>query len=162
MSRKPAARLKGSRSKGSTDRKSRSRLSGSAEANETPGKIGKAASRRLHPPPEEDLGGGDICSLEEKPSTEDNMPLVAHASTDSAREAGFEDDGPKRSPGVAAIALTVAVFGALSLLIIDHGLWNRPYLESARAHAATEAAADADGAFVTPTRRPSLYSRTVQ
>jgi putative SOS response-associated peptidase YedK len=28
-----------------------------------------------HPPPEEDLGGGDICSLEIGPSTEDDRPL---------------------------------------------------------------------------------------
>lgn len=27
------------------------------------------------PPPEEQLGGGDICSLEEAPSTEDDKPL---------------------------------------------------------------------------------------
>jgi hypothetical protein len=113
----------------------------------------------LHPPAEEDLGGGDICSLEEKPSTEDNMPLLAHAP-DSAAE--VEDNHWKRSLGAAAIALTIAVFGVLALLIVDHGLWERPYRESARAHAATEAAVEADGGFVTPTRRPSLYSRTVQ
>jgi hypothetical protein len=28
-----------------------------------------------HLPPEEDLGGGDICSLEASPSTEDDKPL---------------------------------------------------------------------------------------
>jgi hypothetical protein len=28
-----------------------------------------------HPPPEEQLGGGDICSLEEQPSTDDDKPL---------------------------------------------------------------------------------------
>jgi hypothetical protein len=28
-----------------------------------------------HPPPEEDLGGGDICSLEATPSTDDDKPL---------------------------------------------------------------------------------------
>ncbi len=27
------------------------------------------------PPPEEDLGGGDICSLQTEPSTEDDKPL---------------------------------------------------------------------------------------
>lgn len=27
------------------------------------------------PPAEEDLGGGDICSLEEQPSTDDDKPL---------------------------------------------------------------------------------------
>ena len=28
-----------------------------------------------HPAPEEHLGGGDICSLEEAPSTDDDKPL---------------------------------------------------------------------------------------
>jgi hypothetical protein len=28
-----------------------------------------------HPPPEDELGGGDICSLEEAPSTDDDKPL---------------------------------------------------------------------------------------
>jgi hypothetical protein len=28
-----------------------------------------------HPPPEDHLGGGDICSLQEQPSTDDDKPL---------------------------------------------------------------------------------------
>jgi hypothetical protein len=28
-----------------------------------------------YPPPEEQLGGGDICSLEQEPSTDDDKPL---------------------------------------------------------------------------------------
>jgi hypothetical protein len=31
--------------------------------------------RRTQPQPEEDLGGGDICSLQEYPSTDDDQPL---------------------------------------------------------------------------------------
>jgi hypothetical protein len=31
--------------------------------------------RRTQPLPEEDLGGGDICSLQEHPSTDDDQPL---------------------------------------------------------------------------------------
>jgi hypothetical protein len=65
-------------------------------------------------------------------------------------------------PTTAPAGIAVAVFGALSLLIVDHGLWNRPYVESARAYTATEAAAKADGALITPTRKPSLYSRMVR
>jgi hypothetical protein len=137
----------------------RPKQKGAAKIGANAGQPGKAARGRLHPPAEEDLGGGDICSLEDKPSTEDNMPLVAHA-LDCAT--GVEDNHWKRSLEAAAIALTVAIFGVLALLIVDHGLWERPYHESARANAATEAAVEADGAFVTPTRRPSLYSRTVQ
>jgi hypothetical protein len=30
---------------------------------------------RQHPPAEEDYGGGDFCSLEAAPSTEDDQPL---------------------------------------------------------------------------------------
>jgi hypothetical protein len=30
---------------------------------------------RTQPLPEEDLGGGDICSLQEQPSTDDDQPL---------------------------------------------------------------------------------------
>lgn len=32
-------------------------------------------TRRRQLPSEEDLGGGDICSLEEEPSTADDKPL---------------------------------------------------------------------------------------
>jgi hypothetical protein len=31
--------------------------------------------RRIHPQPEEELGGGDFCSLQEQPSTDDDQPL---------------------------------------------------------------------------------------
>jgi hypothetical protein len=33
------------------------------------------SSQSDHPPPEEYLGGGDICSPEEQPSTDDDKPL---------------------------------------------------------------------------------------
>lgn len=35
----------------------------------------KPLPRDEHPPPEDDLGGGDICSLEDAPSTDDDKPL---------------------------------------------------------------------------------------
>jgi hypothetical protein len=35
----------------------------------------RPSKRRTHPQPEEDLGGGDICSLQEQPSTDDDQPL---------------------------------------------------------------------------------------
>jgi hypothetical protein len=31
--------------------------------------------RRTQPQPEEDYGGGDFCSLQEQPSTDDDQPL---------------------------------------------------------------------------------------
>jgi hypothetical protein len=55
-----------------------------------------------------------------------------------------------RNPLVYAVA--VAVFGLLSMLIVDHGPWNRPHVRTAEAHyASTSAAARAAGATVTPT-----------
>lgn len=35
----------------------------------------KSQAHDQHPPPEEDLGGGDICSIQEQPSTDDDKPL---------------------------------------------------------------------------------------
>jgi hypothetical protein len=61
-----------------------------------------------------------------------------------------------RSPFLFALA--VAVFGLLSMLIVDHGPWNRPRVQTAEAHyAITSAAARAAGATVTPTMpKPGL------
>jgi hypothetical protein len=35
----------------------------------------KPAAAPRQPPGEEELGGGDICSLEQQPSTDDDKPL---------------------------------------------------------------------------------------
>ena len=35
----------------------------------------RLARRRTQPQPEEDFGGGDFCSLQEQPSTDDDQPL---------------------------------------------------------------------------------------
>jgi hypothetical protein len=61
-----------------------------------------------------------------------------------------------RSPFLFALA--IAVFGLLSMLIVDHGPWNRPHVQTAEAHyATTSAAAHAAGAMVTPTMpKPGL------
>jgi hypothetical protein len=51
-----------------------------------------------------------------------------------------------------AYAVAVAVLGLLSMLIVDHGPWNRPHVQTVEAHyATTGAAAHAAGATVTPT-----------
>jgi hypothetical protein len=39
------------------------------------GKMMLSAQLQWQPPAEEDLGGGDICSLQEQPSTDDDEPL---------------------------------------------------------------------------------------
>ena len=76
-------------------------------------------------------------------------------STDiSKNKARFERGA--RSP--VAYAVAVAVFGLLSMLIVDHGPWSRPHVQTAEAHyATTSAAARAAGAKVTPTMpKPGL------
>ena len=54
----------------------------------------------------------------------------------------------RRAGNPVVYALAVAVFGLLSMLIVDHGPWNRPHAQTAEAH---YAAARAAGATVTPT-----------
>jgi hypothetical protein len=51
------------------------RLASSVEPDKNPENVRKAAGGRDHPPPEDELGGGDICSLEWKPPTDDDKPL---------------------------------------------------------------------------------------
>ena len=55
-------------------------------------------------------------------------------------------------------ALAIAVFGLVAMLIVDHGPWNRPHLQTAESnHITTGAAASAVGATVTPTApKPEL------
>jgi hypothetical protein len=57
---------------------------------------------------------------------------------------------PQRRFGPLTGALTVAAFGLLSLLIVDHGPWNRPHAQG-HVYATTAAAARAVGAKVIPT-----------
>ncbi len=72
----------------------------------------------------------------------------------SKNEARFR----RGSASPVVYALAIAVFGLLSMLIVDHGPWNRPHVQTAKAHyATTSAAARAAGATVTPTTpKPAL------
>ena len=50
------------------------------------------------------------------------------------------------------IAIAVAVFGVLAMLLVDHGPWTRPKVQTAEVnHKTTGDAARAVGAKVTPT-----------
>ena len=53
----------------------------------------------------------------------------------------------------AVIAIAVAVFGVLAMLIVDHGPWTRPKVQTAEvaSHKTTDEAARAVGAKVTST-----------
>jgi hypothetical protein len=58
----------------------------------------------------------------------------------------------RRTRGPVVYTTAIAVFGLLSMLIVDHGPWNRPHFQTAEAHyATTSAAARAAGATVTQT-----------
>jgi hypothetical protein len=49
-------------------------------------------------------------------------------------------------------SLAVATFGILGILLVDHGPWNKPHLQTAQVnYGTTSAAAKAVGARVTPT-----------
>ena len=63
------------------------------------------------------------------------------------------EPSPRRSLRPVTIAAAVAAFGLLSLLLVNHGPWNRPGVENHEAipHANTAGAAQAAGATVTPT-----------
>jgi hypothetical protein len=56
-------------------------------------------------------------------------------------------------PRPLVAALAVAVFGVMGMLIVDHGPWNRPKVQTAEIvnYTTTGAAARAAGATVTPT-----------
>jgi uncharacterized membrane protein len=57
------------------------------------------------------------------------------------------------------VALAVAIFGLVAMLIVDHGPWSRPNVQAAEVanYRTTGAAARAAGAVVTPTApRPAL------
>jgi hypothetical protein len=66
----------------------------------------------------------------------------------------MNEDHPKRRIGRPVLfALAVAVFGVLAMLIVDHGPWSKPHLQTAEMvdYPTTSAAAKAAGATVTPT-----------
>src|SRR5229473_5855904 len=64
-----------------------------------------------------------------------------------------EDHSKRRIGSPVVFALAVAVFGVLAMLIVDHGPWSKPHLQTAEMvdYPTTSAAAKAAGATVTPT-----------
>jgi hypothetical protein len=62
----------------------------------------------------------------------------------------------------AVIAVAVAVFGVLAMLIVDHGPWTRPKVHTAEVanYRTTDDAARAVGAKVTPTAPKSELEPT--
>jgi hypothetical protein len=65
---------------------------------------------------------------------------------------------PRRRFGIVVGAMIVAAVGLISLLLVDHGPWNRPsVVGSEPVYATTAAAAHAVGATITRTTpKPSI------
>ena len=63
------------------------------------------------------------------------------------------DHAKEKGVRPVAVALAVAIFGILAMLVVDHGPWSRPHVQSAQVanYQTTGAAAHAVGAQVTPT-----------
>jgi hypothetical protein len=70
----------------------------------------------------------------------------------------------KRLPGPpVVVAMAVAAFGVVAMLIVDHGPWNRPQAQTADVanYKTTGEAARAVGATVTPTApKPAIEPDT--
>jgi hypothetical protein len=62
-------------------------------------------------------------------------------------------DSKPRIGSPVVIAVAVAVLAMLAMLIVDHGPWSRPHIQTAEManYTSTGAAAQAAGATVTPT-----------
>ena len=65
----------------------------------------------------------------------------------------MSSDSKPRIGSPVVIAVAVAVLGMLAMLIVDHGPWSRPHIQTAEManYTTTGAAAQAAGATVTPT-----------
>jgi hypothetical protein len=93
------------------------------------------------------------------------MIYLARGNVRSGHSMDIDDsnhsNGLKRTESRAPmfVALAVAGFGVLAMLIVDHGPWNRPQLQTAEIanYKTTGEAARALGATVTPTApKPKL------
>jgi hypothetical protein len=71
----------------------------------------------------------------------------------------IENDPKRRGVRPVVVALAVAIFGVLAMLIVDHGPWSRPHVQAAEVanYKTTGEAARAAGAAVAPTApKPAL------
>lgn len=74
-------------------------------------------------------------------------------------EQSMENHPPRRGGMPLMVAIAIAILGVLGMLIVDHGSWNRPKVQTAEmAHYSTTGeAARAAGAVVMPTEpKPQL------
>jgi hypothetical protein len=74
-----------------------------------------------------------------------------------------ENDSKRTGVHPVVVALAVAIFGTLAMLVVDHGPWSRPKVQTAEvaSHQTTGEAARAAGAAVAPTApRQALQPET--
>jgi hypothetical protein len=74
-----------------------------------------------------------------------------------------ENDSKRTGVHPVVVALAVAIFGTLAMLVVDHGPWSRPKVQTAEvaSHQTTGEAARAVGAAVAPTApRQALQPET--
>ena len=64
-----------------------------------------------------------------------------------------EKHSPRKLGSPVVVAAAVAIVGVLAMLVVDHGPWSRPHVQTAEVadHKRTGEAARAAGATVTPT-----------
>jgi hypothetical protein len=70
-----------------------------------------------------------------------------------------ESHSKRKGTQPVVVALAVAMFGVLAMLIVDHGPWSKPHVQTAEVanHMTTGEAARAAGAAVAPTApKPAL------
>jgi hypothetical protein len=98
-------------------------------------------------------GKGNLCDCHEL-FWDGNHALRVHAMTKAnAMTRTAVRNMPLRTiHAPLAVAMAVAVFGVMAMLLVDHGPWNKPHLHTALInYGTTSAAANAAGARVTPT-----------
>jgi hypothetical protein len=93
-----------------------------------------------------------------RPGEEPSLPsrfITQEESEARSSQAGSmnQNHSKRRIRGPLLIAIAVAVFGVLAMLIVDHGPWSRPHLQAAEManYSTTGAAAQSAGATVTLT-----------
>jgi hypothetical protein len=93
-------------------------------------------------------------SMEHSPQPRFNFYQRENAGTSMKKRQTKKTVRSKRTLArPVVIALAVVIFGVLGMLIVDHGPWNRPKVQTAEIvnYTTTGAAARAVGATVTPT-----------
>jgi hypothetical protein len=79
--------------------------------------------------------------------------LTSEEETSGEVNSMIENHSKRSGVHPVSVAIAVAIFGALAMLIVDHGPWSRPNVQTAEVanHNTTGQATRAAGAAVAPT-----------